>query len=44
MFYSSDLLEEESLLKIISKINWVCKSDLMVLVGMLMISEGGLGF
>lgn len=44
MFYTSGLLEEESLLKIISRINRFCKSDLMVLVGMLMISEGVLGF
>jgi len=44
MFYRSNLLDEESLLKIVPRINQVCKSDLMVPIGMLMISEGGLGF
>lgn len=44
MFYRSGLLDEESLLKIVSRINGVCKPDLMVRIGMLIVSEGGLGF
>lgn len=44
MFYRSGLLDEESLLEIVSRINRVCKSDFVVPIGMLMISEGGLGF
>lgn len=44
VFYRSGLLNEESLLRIMPRINEVCKPDLMLPIGMLMVSEGGLGF